>query len=51
MLIDIANALGRQMGRKVEIRLLDWDGAQQMVLQGKADALLQLAFSEDRDSL
>ena len=43
--VELIEALGRQMGRKVELRLLDWTEAQARLLAGEGDALTLLARS------
>jgi ABC-type amino acid transport substrate-binding protein len=48
IVIDLAEALSKHMHRPVEIRLMDWAEAQQLVLDGRADALLQINPSPER---
>ena len=47
--VDLIEALGRQMGRRVEIRLLDWSEAQARLLAGEGDALTLMARSPERE--
>src|SRR6185436_5311193 len=49
--IDITQALGQAMNRKIEIRLMDWTAAQQQVLDGTADVISGMAISEQRRQL
>ena len=46
--VDIARALGREMGREVRIELMDWHVAQERVLRGEADGLLSMSVSPER---
>ena len=46
--VDIARALGRELGRDVRIELMDWDVAQATVLRGDADGLLSMSASPER---
>jgi diguanylate cyclase (GGDEF)-like protein/PAS domain S-box-containing protein len=48
IVIDLAKALAERMHQPVEIRLMDWTQAQQLVLEGRADALLQINPSQER---
>lgn len=47
--VDLAEAIGRVLGRPVEVRLMDWDEAQRRLLSGEGDALTMLGRSEQRD--
>ena len=47
--IDLIEALGHQMGRRVDIRLLDWSEAQARVLAGEGDALTLMARNPERE--
>ncbi|MCI5141674.1 MAG: PAS domain S-box protein, partial [Candidatus Electrothrix sp. ATG1] len=49
--IDLLNALAQAMDRDIEIRLMKWVDAQQMVLDGNADALTAMSYSEKRAEL
>ena len=48
IVIDLAKAIARRMHRPVEIQLMDWSLAQQSVLEGRADALLQINANPER---
>ncbi|MGD0230314.1 MAG: transporter substrate-binding domain-containing protein [Syntrophorhabdales bacterium] len=48
IVIDLAEALAKRMHRPVKIRLMNWAEAQQLVLDGRADALLQINPSPER---
>lgn len=48
--VDLANAIGRVLGRKVEIELLDWAEAQARVKAGRADALTMLGRTSEREA-
>jgi len=48
IVIDLAEALAKRMHRSVEIRLMHWAEAQQLVLDGRADALLQINPNPER---
>ena len=48
IVIDLAEALSKRMHRPVEIRLMNWTEAQQLVLDGRADALLQIDPNPER---
>ncbi|HUL29621.1 MAG TPA: transporter substrate-binding domain-containing protein, partial [Thermodesulfobacteriota bacterium] len=48
IVVDLAKALAKHMRRPVKIRLMDWTEAQQLVLEGRADALLQINPSPER---
>ena len=47
--VELIQALGRQMGRGVEIRLLDWTQAQARLQAGEGDALTMLARNPERE--
>jgi PAS domain S-box-containing protein len=49
--VDLVRALARHLARPVEIRALDWGEAQERVLRGEADALIQMNPSEERRQL
>jgi len=51
IVVDIAKALAAHMHRPVEVRLMDWTEAQQRVLEGQADALLQFNPNPERLAL
>jgi len=48
IVIDLAEALAKRMHQPVEIRLTSWAEAQQLVLDGRADALLQINPNQER---
>ena len=51
VVVDIVHALDRRMGRSIVIRLLEWNEAQSLVAQGKADALCQMSITDDRKKI
>ncbi len=48
--VDLAMAIGRELGRPVEVRLMDWNAAQQRLLAGEGHALTLLARTPERES-
>jgi ABC-type amino acid transport substrate-binding protein len=48
VVIDLAKALAERMHQPVEIRLMNWAEAQQLVADGRADALLQINPTPER---
>jgi len=48
VVLDLAGAIAQRMHRRVEIRLMNWARAQQLVQEGRADALLQINPSPER---
>lgn len=46
--IDLLKELGKAMGRKIDIRLMQWEAAQQKVLSGEVDAITTMAITEKR---
>jgi PAS domain S-box-containing protein len=48
VVIELTEALSKRMHRPVEIRLMNWAEAQQLVLDGRADALLQINPNPER---
>jgi len=48
MAVDVVKALAGPIKRPIRIDLMDWNLAQKMVLNGEADAVLELSASEDR---
>jgi PAS domain S-box-containing protein len=48
VVIDLAEALAKRMRYPVEIRLMDWGEAQDIVVDGQADALLQINANPER---
>jgi len=51
VIVDLAEAIKSRMYRPVDIKYMNWSHAQQLVLEGKADALLQINPSEERKKL
>ena len=51
VIVDLARALAQRMHRRVEIRLMNWTQAQQLVQEGRADALLQINPSPERQEV
>lgn len=49
--VDLAKALAQPMKREIRVDLMDWNLAQQKVLNGEADGLLGLSVSEERRKL
>lgn len=47
--VDLAMAVGRELGRPVEVRLLDWDEAQERLLAGEGHALTFMARTPQRE--
>ena len=43
--VDIATALTKAMGRDIQLELMDWDLAQDKVLNGETDGLLSISVS------
>ncbi len=48
IVVDLAEALARNMRRPVKVHLADWAEAQRLVREGRADALLQFNPSPER---
>ena len=48
IVVDLARALGRELDSPVEIRVMNWEKAQELVRDGRADALLQINPSPER---
>lgn len=48
---DIARAIGDNAGYRTEVVAMDWEEAQEMVLEGEADALLQINPTPEREEL
>jgi ABC-type amino acid transport substrate-binding protein len=48
IVVDLAKAVAERMHRPVEIQLMNWTEAQQLVLDGRADALLQIDPNPER---
>jgi len=50
MAVDVVKALAAPMKRPIRIELMGWNVAQQKVLNGEADALLELSATGDRQN-
>jgi PAS domain S-box-containing protein len=48
IVVDLAGALAKRMKRPVKFDYMNWSAAQQLVLEGRADALLQFNPTEER---
>lgn len=48
VVVDIVKELGKKIGYNIEVRVMNWDEAQRMVLLGEADALLQINPNPER---
>ena len=48
IVVDLARAIAQRMPSRVDIRLMPWAEAQQLVSEGRADALLQINASPER---
>jgi ABC-type amino acid transport substrate-binding protein len=48
VIVDLARALAQRTHRRVEIRPMTWTRAQELVQEGRADALLQINPSPER---
>ena len=48
IVVDLTDALAKRMHRPAEIRLMEWTEAQKLVLEGRADALLQINPNRER---
>ena len=51
IIVDLAEAIKSRMSRPVSLKYMNWSQAQQLVLEGKADALLQINSSEERKKI
>jgi diguanylate cyclase (GGDEF)-like protein len=51
VVVDIVKELGKNIGYEVEVRAMNWDEAQRMVLLGEADALLQINPNPEREKI
>jgi len=51
IVVDLANAIKNRLNHAVRIDYMNWSKAQQMVLEGAADALLQINTSEERENI
>jgi PAS domain S-box-containing protein len=51
IVVDLAEAIKEHINRPVNVKYMDWSKAQQIVLEGKADALLHINPSKERKEL
>lgn len=51
LVVEIVEAMAARMERPVTIKLMDWAEAQELVLAGEADALIQINATEERELL
>ncbi|MEM5787367.1 MAG: transporter substrate-binding domain-containing protein, partial [Syntrophobacteraceae bacterium] len=49
--VELLNELSRILGREIDIRLMQWEEAQQKVLDGEIDAITTMAITEKRKEL
>jgi ABC-type amino acid transport substrate-binding protein len=49
--VDLLRELSKAMGRKIDIRLMPWEEAQQKVLSGEIDAITTMSITEKRKEL
>src|SRR5690554_1037870 len=49
--VDLAKEIGNKIGYQVEVKAIDWEEAQKLVLRGEADALLQINKSPEREEV
>jgi PAS domain S-box-containing protein len=49
--VDLLRELSKAMGRKIDIRLMPWEEAQQKVLSGEIDAITTMSITEERKQL
>lgn len=49
--VDIVHALAKHLSQPVEIKAMDWSEAQMLVAGGKADALIQINPTEEREKI
>ncbi len=49
--IDIVKALEKSIGRPINIVCMDWAKAQKLVAEGKADALIQINKTKEREKI
>jgi formate hydrogenlyase transcriptional activator len=49
--VEMAMAVGAAMGREVRIELMNWGAARDRVLEGRADALIDLSSGDERSEL
>ncbi len=51
IVVDLAEALKERMTHPVRLNYMNWTKAQQLVIEGKADALLQINPTEERNKI
>lgn len=51
LVVDIAKTLAQKSKLDIEVKAIDWGDAQAMVMEGKADALLQINKNKERETL
>ncbi|MDR3587212.1 MAG: transporter substrate-binding domain-containing protein [Desulfosporosinus sp.] len=51
VVVDIIAALGKKMGRSIEVKAMDWSEAQTIVEKGGGDALIQINETEERNKI
>ena len=51
IIVDIAEAIKKEFGRPISLKYMDWSQAQQLVLDGDADALFHINPSEERKKI
>lgn len=51
VVVDLVRAVSRHIPKPVEIRAVDWTEAQRQVLEGKADALIQINKTPEREKV
>ncbi|NEO84370.1 MAG: transporter substrate-binding domain-containing protein [Spirulina sp. SIO3F2] len=49
--VELAQAIAEKSGISIQVKAMDWATAQTQVLQGKADALLQINSSPEREKI
>lgn len=51
LLVDIMKELSKRIDHKIEVQALDWREAQEKILAGEADALIQINKNVERENL
>jgi len=51
LVVDITKELSKKIGYNIEIKAIDWEEAQNKVLSGEADALLQINLNPEREKI
>jgi signal transduction histidine kinase/ABC-type amino acid transport substrate-binding protein len=49
--VDICREVSRAIGREIKVELMQWKTAQEKVLKGEADGLIEIDISEERQKL